>query len=172
MLKIFFGISGTEDMSPDDTFDFSYSSEWWEDPLVLEMIKDVDKTEIVSDRLAQSEALGAMRPLDISGGVKTLIMMLKDPEYIADGCSLGRNCFPWVVKLSHISDCFITISIGVRMGETIDDPTPLDAYVVNYDLRISTVAEFYEQYFRWLVDTMPHPEEDEEDEDNQDDGFL
>lgn len=46
------------------------------------MIKDVDKSEVVSDECIISPVLGQIPPERLSGGVKTLLLILNEPDKI------------------------------------------------------------------------------------------
>ncbi len=39
------------------------------------MIKDVDKSTVIAPRIIESPVLGAITPRELSGGVKTLILI-------------------------------------------------------------------------------------------------
>ena len=47
-------------------------------PLTKEMILDIDKSEVISAHLVESPVPGLISPKEISGGVKTLILMAYD----------------------------------------------------------------------------------------------
>lgn len=115
MLKIRFGTTDNTIINVDDYFDFDYEDEWFNDPLVKEMVKSVDLSEILSPSCIQSPILGQISPTEISGGVKALILMLKtDEEIWATAC--GNNCSDWILKISEIKD--ITISLEHFMNFT------------------------------------------------------
>ena len=62
-------------------FDNVYEDEWIEDTFVKEMIQDVDHCEVISPLIIDSPVLGAITPRELSGGVKVLILMLKDDSF-------------------------------------------------------------------------------------------
>ena len=63
-------------------FDNVYEDEWIEDSFVKEMIQDVDHCTVISSHVIDSPILGAITPRELSGGVKVLILMLKDDSFI------------------------------------------------------------------------------------------
>ena len=63
-------------------FDNVYEDEWIEDSFVKEMIQDVDQCTVISSHVIDSPILGAITPRELSGGVKVLILMLKDDSFI------------------------------------------------------------------------------------------
>ena len=73
MLNIVFGDIENSIYHPPAYFDNQYEDEWITDPLSIEMIRDIDQSEVVSAHLIESPVLGSISPREISGGVKTLI---------------------------------------------------------------------------------------------------
>ena len=63
-------------------FDNVYEDEWIEDGFVKDMIQDVDHCTVISSHVIDSPILGAITPRELSGGVKVLILMLKDDSFI------------------------------------------------------------------------------------------
>ena len=78
MLKIFLGNMGGVIYHPPTYFDNQYEDEWITDPLTKEMVKDVDQSEVISSRLIDSPVLGPVSVKELSGGVKTLILLAFD----------------------------------------------------------------------------------------------
>lgn len=81
-------------------FDNVYEDEWLEDDLVKEMIRDVDHSEVLTPHIIESPVLGAITPRELSGGVKVLILMLKDDSFIYN----MSNCAKWVLKIAEKKD--------------------------------------------------------------------
>ena len=63
-------------------FDNVYEDEWIEDGFVKDMIQDVEHCKVISSHVIDSPILGAITPRELSGGVKVLILMLKDDSFI------------------------------------------------------------------------------------------
>lgn len=59
-------------------FKNTYRDPWITNPMSVEMIKDVDKSDVVSASLIESPVLGSISPLMLSGGVKTLMLIKFD----------------------------------------------------------------------------------------------
>ena len=85
-------------------FDNVYEDEWIEDPLVKEMIQDVDHSAVISSHIIDSPVLGAITPRELSGGVKVLILMLKDDSFIYNMSNCGDNCAKWILKIAEKKD--------------------------------------------------------------------
>lgn len=52
-----------------------YEDEWLTNPLSVKMIANVDKSTVIGNHLIESPVLGPISPKELSGGVKTLILM-------------------------------------------------------------------------------------------------
>lgn len=109
MLNILFSATDNTVIDVDSYFNFNYLDEWFDDAFVKEMIKDIDKSEVVLSNCIQSPVLGQVSPTKLSGGVKALILMFKrsDLEIYATAC--GNNCANWIIKISEMHDIRIVL---------------------------------------------------------------
>ena len=108
---IFFGIDDEKySITPDGDYMGLALDEWLDDPLVQEMIEDIDKSKVLSQRCIQSPILGQIPPDYLSGGVKTLIMLLKEPDYHVDLMVCGNNCTKWIKEVAKHQDLHLAIS--------------------------------------------------------------
>ena len=73
MLKVFFGDMPEAVYNTAVFFKNDYEDAWITDPLVMEMIRDVDHSEVMDSGVIDSPVMGKMPPTSLSGGVKTLI---------------------------------------------------------------------------------------------------
>lgn len=93
MLSIRWGTTEDTIQLVESVFDNNYEDEWLTDPLVQEMILDVDKSTVVSSRIIDSPVLGAISPRELSGGVKTLILLaFDDTGAVFNASSCSDNC--------------------------------------------------------------------------------
>ncbi len=104
MLKIWY-YGGTEYMEDAPSyFDNVYEDEWIEDEFVKAMIQDVDHSKVISAHIIESPIFGAIPPTGLSGGVKVLILMLKDDSFIYNMSNCGDNCSEWILKIAEKKD--------------------------------------------------------------------
>lgn len=118
MLKIIYGKVDGIVRRPSMYFDNTYDPEWLNDKMVKEIILDVDKSEVKGSRLIDSPFLGPISPKELSGGVKTLILMLKDDSnkiFYASAC--GDNCAKWILRISEIKDLTINLRHILDFGD-------------------------------------------------------
>ena len=99
MLKIWYYANIEYMKDAPSYFDNVYEDEWIEDSFVKEMIQDVDHCTVISSHVIDSPILGAITPRELSGGVKVLILMLKDDSFIYNMSNCGDNCAKWILQL-------------------------------------------------------------------------
>lgn len=104
MLSIVYGKPEDAIYNPKAYFDIHYDEEWFDDEFVRQMVKDVDKSEVVSRYCINSPVLGQIPPQMLSGGVKTLILIYKIPDRLFNASACGENCYEWLLKIGDICD--------------------------------------------------------------------
>ena len=109
MLKIIFGNCEEAIYNTSVYFKNSYQDEWITDELSVQMIKDVDKSVVMGPHMIESTVLGAISPKELSGGVKTLILIHKDKTKIFNASTCGDNCAKWLLRLGEMDDVLINL---------------------------------------------------------------
>ena len=82
-------------------FKNTYRDEWITDDFGKEVIKDIDKSEVVSAHVIESPVLGSITPLMLSGGVKTLLLIRHDKGHVFNASTCGDNCAKWILELAR-----------------------------------------------------------------------
>ena len=142
MLNILFGMNDDVVKNIDVYFDNVYEDDWFEDELVKEMILDVDQTEVVTSNYFMSSVLGPINPREISGGVKSLIVMLKTDEVVwATNC--GDNCSKWILKIAESKN--LTIALEHFMKFRCD----FDARIINTNVIVHSQSDFEKEALRY-----------------------
>ena len=98
-------------------FKNDYEDAWITDPLVKEMIRDVDHSEVIGSGIIDSPVLGKIPPLSLSGGVKTLILVLFEPGKIFNASTCGDNCAKWLLKIAEKEERTINLRHIMDFGE-------------------------------------------------------
>lgn len=123
-------------------FDNVWEDEWLEDPLVKQMIKDVDNSEVISPHLIESPVLGPIGPKDISGGVKVLILLLKDTSFIYNISNCGDNCAKWIIEIAKICEKEQNSDLTVFLEHIMDfgtcQPLGIDFKIMNSNKIVKT----------------------------------
>ena len=103
------------------------------------MIKDVDKSDVVGSRVIDSPVLGSISVRDISGGVKTLILMMFDESgKIFNASACGDNCAKWIYEISKNKD--LTINLHHIMDFSSCDS--FKAYIINTNTYVDSYSEY------------------------------
>ena len=78
MLNVYFGPMPEAIYNTAVYFKNTYEDKWITAPLAVEMIADVDRSKVVGPQVIESQVLGMITPLQLSGGVKTLLLIAND----------------------------------------------------------------------------------------------
>ena len=117
MLSVYYGNMPEAIYNPALFFKNSYSDDWITDELSKEMIRDVDKSEVIGPRIIDSPVLGGITPRELSGGVKTLICIYKRPDRVFNASACGDNCAKWLLEIGKRQDITINLRHLMDFGE-------------------------------------------------------
>jgi len=141
MLNLLIGQPQDMVWRPGPFFDFEFENSWLDDPLVREMVLDVDKSEIELGRYIMSPVLGPISPRELSGGVKGLIMMKFQPEHLYSATAFGDNCTKWILKLAEHQD------IKLACSHIMEFPEPFEIMIVNDGRIVHTMQQLIDAIF-------------------------
>lgn len=117
MLSVYYGDMPEAIYNPALFFKNSYSDDWITDELSKEMIRDVDKSEVIGPRIIDSPVLGGITPRELSGGVKTLICIYKRPDRVFNASACGDNCAKWLLEIGKRQNVTINLRHLMDFGE-------------------------------------------------------
>lgn len=117
MLSVYYGDMPEAIYNPALFFKNSYSDDWITDELSKEMIRDVDKSEVIGPRIIDSPVLGGITPRELSGSVKTLICIYKRPDRVFNASACGDNCAKWLLEIGKRQDVTINLRHLMDFGE-------------------------------------------------------
>ena len=138
MLNIYLGNMEKAIYYPPVYFDNRYEDEWLTEELSVAMIRDVDHSEVVSAHLIESPVLGPISPKQISGGVKTLLLMAFDSgDKVFNASACGDNCAKWILKISQTKDLTINLRHIMNFGEQ-----SFEAKILNSGEMVHDMSEF------------------------------
>ena len=92
-------------------FNNTYLDNWLENPLAKEILKKIDKADVLSAQAVDSKALGVIPVTQISGGTKTLLLMLNEPQKVFNASTCGNNCAKFILKIADSTKKDITINL-------------------------------------------------------------
>ena len=136
MLNVFFGYMPEAVYNTAVFFKNDYEDEWITDPFVKEMILDVDRSKVIDSGIIDSPVLGKIPPLNLSGGVKTLILVRFEPEKVFNASTCGDNCAKWLLKIAEEEDRTVNLRHIMDFGEE-----PFEIQVLNTGVVAHTMTE-------------------------------
>ena len=126
MLSVYLGKMEEAVYYPPVYFDNRYEDEWITDKRSIEIIRDVDKSDVVSSHLIESPVLGPISPKELSGSVKTIMLMLFDETgRIFNASVCGDNCAKWILEICKDRD------IVAYLEHVMHFKDPFDIKVLN-----------------------------------------
>ena len=120
MLTIIYGDETRSIYNTNVYFKNTYESEWLESELAKKMIQDVDDSEVLGGECIKSPVLGQIPPERLSGGVKTLLLMLNEPDRIFNASTCGDNCAKWILEIAKQKDLTINLRHMMNFGKDTD----------------------------------------------------
>ena len=117
MLNIYFGDMEEAIYNPAVYFKNTYQDSWITNERSKAMIKDVDKSTVIAPRIIESPVLGAITPRELSGGVKTLILIDQVPDKVFNASTCGDNCAHWLLKMGMEKNITINLRHLMDFGE-------------------------------------------------------
>ena len=120
MLTIIYGDEPRSIYNTNVYFKNTYESEWLESEIAKKMIQDVDDSEVLGGECIKSPVLGQIPPERLSGGVKTLLLMLNEPDRIFNASTCGDNCAKWILEIAKQKDLTINLRHMMNFGKDTD----------------------------------------------------
>ena len=120
-------------------FKNDYEDEWITDPLVKTMIHDIDHSKVIDAGVIDSPVLGMIPPTSLSGGVKTLILVLFEPKKVFNASTCGDNCAKWLLKIAEKEDRTINLRHIMDFGES-----QFEIYIQNTGTIVHSMKELTE----------------------------
>ena len=153
MLNIYFGDMPEAIYNTSVYFRNTYKDKWITTELSREMIRDIDKSEVLSETLIQSPIFGPMPPTQLSGGVKTLMLIAYDRNHIFNAHNCGDNCAKWILKIAQMRKDRIVINLRHLMdfGEG-----EFKIRVMNTNKIVRNMAELTLQAVDFVQGGIPH----------------
>ena len=136
MLNVYFGDMPGAIFNTAVYFKNTYRDSWITNPLSVQMIKDVDKSDVVSESVIESPVLGSITPLALSGGVKTLMLVKFDREHVFNASTCGDNCAKWLLKIAENRKVVINLHHVMDFGKG-----PFKIKVLNIGKTVSNMDE-------------------------------
>ena len=98
-------------------FNNTCKDSWITKQLSREMIKAVDRSDVIDERTIHSPVFGNIDLKKLSGGVKTLMLIAYDKTKIFNASKCGDNCAEWVLKIAEKQKIIINLRHLMDFGE-------------------------------------------------------
>lgn len=85
--------------------------------LSKDIIKAIDKSEVIDEKTILSPVFGNMSPKKLSGGVKTLLLIANDNSHIFNASTCGDNCAEWILKIAEKKKVVINLRHLMDFGK-------------------------------------------------------
>lgn len=145
MLNVFFGTMPEAIYNTAVYFKNTYRDSWITDEFAVKIIKDVDKSDVVSASVIESPVLGSITPLMLSGGVKTLLLVRHDRKHVFNASTCGDNCAKWLLYLARDRKVVVNFHHVMDFGRE-----PFRIRVLNSGKIVHTMTELIEESVPWL----------------------
>ena len=145
MLRVWFGDRENAIYNTSVFFKNRYKDEWITEDFSREIIRDVDRSEVLDSGVIDSPVLGKIPPLGLSGGVKTLILVLFEPRKIFNASTCGDNCAKWLLKIAADEDRTINLRHIMDFGTE-----PFEINIINADVVVHSMREFVDIAIKYV----------------------
>ena len=129
MLRVWFGERPNAVYNTSVYFKNRYEDEWITEDFGRKVIEDVDHSEVRDANTIESPVLGSISPLQLSGGVKALLLIALpimgggmgagasplSKTFNASSC--GDNCAKWILELGKDRDFTINLFHIMNFGK-------------------------------------------------------
>lgn len=136
MLNIFYGDMEGAVYNTSAYFKYDYEDSWIVDPFVKKMIQAVDESTVLDSGVIDSPVLGKIPPTELSGGVKTLILVKFDKDKVFNASTCGDNCAEWLLKITETEDRTINLHHLMNFGKE-----PFTIRILNTDQIVHSMDE-------------------------------
>lgn len=136
MLNVFYGDMPNVIYNTAIYFKNTYENAWITDSLSREIIQDVDHSTVLDSGVIDSPVLGKIPPVQLFGGVKTLILIANEPDKVFNASTCGDNCAKWLLKIAENRDVTINLRHLMNFGSE-----PFTIHILNTDQIVHSMRE-------------------------------
>ena len=94
-----------------------YANKTWYNDLAIKAIEEIDGNRYIGDGVSESRVYGIIAPDWLSGGTKTLIYAMHNPDVLCPLANLGDNCAHLLNLISQEYDITFTYMFSLFMFE-------------------------------------------------------
>lgn len=117
MLNVVLGDAENSIYNTSVYFKNTYEPGWFSEDQTKQMVSDIDKSEVLGNGAIKSPVLGIIPPTQLSGGLKTLILIDHDSNKIFNASNCGDNCAQWLLNLGSKKDITVNLRHVMDFGK-------------------------------------------------------
>ncbi len=145
MLNIYFGNMPDAIYNTDVYFQNVYEDEWITDDFAREVIKKIDKSEVLDSNAIKSPVLGIIPPERLAGGTKTLLLIKNVPDKVFNASTCGDNCAGFILRLARDRDITINLRHMMHFGNSA-----FKVRVLNDDRIVTGMKELVPEAYKYV----------------------
>lgn len=128
----------------DAYFDHHKKTEWFSNPDVVRVIKEIDNTDVEKGQILVSPVFGYMSPDRLSGGCKAVILMIVQDEAVVRATGCGDNCGSLIVEISKDKD------VHIWLQYIMEFPYEMEAIFPESGVHVHNRPEYVKEMVRLL----------------------
>ena len=146
MLKVYFGKKDSDKYIYNTSLYFNnvYKNEWIDSEIGRRIIREIDKSEVISSNIIDSPILGPITPLQISGGTKTLLLVYFDRKKVFNVSTCGNNCAKFLLEFAKNDDITVNLRHIMNFGKDDFEIMILNNKKIDHNMR--ELIELAEEY--------------------------
>ena len=145
MLHIYFGNMPEAIYNTEVYFQNVYDDEWIVDDFAREVIKRIDKSEVLDRQAIKSPVLGIIPPERLSGGTKTLLLIKNMPDQVFNASTCGDNCARFILLLARERDVTINLRHLMDFGDKA-----FEAIIDNDGTKVTNMDELLAGAYKYI----------------------
>lgn len=122
-------------------FDNIYEDEWFQNDFTKEVVREIDKSEVIDARSIYNEYGGSLPVTSISTGAKSLLLLMFTDRKVS-GDRMGDNCIPKLLEIASIKD------IHISLDHLMEFPERFEATIENTGIVTYNMKDFIKEYLR------------------------
>lgn len=146
MLKVYFGELPDQIKRPDHYLDLIFMDEWFEDPFVKRICKEIDNTTVHSAYQMENPIFGPINVKTLSTGCKNTILAY-ETDRVIPATYMGDNCAPLIWEISQRKDLTITLEYLMDFSSCSE----FEALVLNSNKLVKSYKEFADEAIDYIV---------------------
>lgn len=131
---------------PDYSFDLYMQDSWFDDPVVKQIVKDIDDADVISAYAIKHPVFKAINYSMLSSTCRSIILMYKLPDEVVNATYCGEKGSDWVLRLSEKRDVKIVLNYAMLFNRDFN------AIIANGNEHIVSRKEYYACALKYLYE--------------------